>query len=291
MSTQSNETDRLEMRDLRKFDPDVARMMCELVNVYGIRHRIAKDGVHVFLYPPEGTRPFKVGASRPGTSQMRYLERWATEHVAPTLRENQVQALAAKFNDPNKRTRGSRTVKAVPEPTATEPTPEPEVPEPEPTPEPTGEPPIPFGEDEEAPLGYHQHLTVRENKATNWWEADRIVEGSPTNYLCKSCDFTAVSLAQGGAAHQRVHSMTAEERFEISQRGHLAKDHEKIGRRIKVRNAVQVLIEDYALRGLSGEDDKHAKQVEKLTEQLAKVTAERDELKARLDLLREAMRA
>lgn len=94
--------DRIEERSLRKWDRDVRQMIMMLVNQFGVKHRIQKDGVHIMLYPPDGsTRPFKAAASRPPKTQMRYLERFAQEHVPASIAmASATRNLAAVVNDP-----------------------------------------------------------------------------------------------------------------------------------------------------------------------------------------------
>jgi hypothetical protein len=65
-------TDRLDRRDLKKWDTDVADLLLHLVNRAGIKVRMI-DGGHLLLYPPDGSRPFKAAALRKPKTQIAYL--------------------------------------------------------------------------------------------------------------------------------------------------------------------------------------------------------------------------
>jgi hypothetical protein len=58
--------------DLRRFPRPVQDRLLALAR-RGVRHRV-KDGGHVLLYPDDGSRPFKVSASRPAKDTLHYLQ-------------------------------------------------------------------------------------------------------------------------------------------------------------------------------------------------------------------------
>src|SRR6185503_2765459 len=63
-TARTTEEPRLSGADLgNKWDRRVAKFVCDLVNDFGIRYRIA-DGQHLFQYGLDDSRPRKVSASR-----------------------------------------------------------------------------------------------------------------------------------------------------------------------------------------------------------------------------------
>lgn len=269
---------------LKSFDKRVARMVGDLANQFGVRVRMI-DGSHAMLYPLDSSRPFKIAAARPAEQTLDFLEKFAHNHVAPELVGKQVELLAARFNDPTKKRR-VRAVKAV---VAPEPTPDPDGPL-----DPVEDPVQPGSGDvttSEAPPGYHQHFS-QEGKATNWWESD---DGG--HWVCKEGDYETTNL-QRHAAHQRMHSQTAEERSEQTRKANAARDPNREGKRLRARNAIEMLIEDYDLgrvflqrSKVNDASPQAEKKIAALEAKLAKITAERDEYKAKLDLMKEAFSA
>ena len=85
------EKERLKHADIKKFDKQVRSLVLELVNEHGIRHRVAKDGQHLFLYTGEkGVRPYKLASSRPAQSTIPYLQAWVRRHYPDiSLREKE----------------------------------------------------------------------------------------------------------------------------------------------------------------------------------------------------------
>lgn len=303
------ETPRLEMRLLRKFDERVARMMMDLVNTYGVRFRIQKDGQHVLLYPLNEfnqSRPFKVGAHRPGVQGMEHLEKWVKDAVTPALVTSQAEILAEKFNDPSKvrKARASARKEAEPAPKAAPV----RAAKPAVVPEPTPEPVVAPGEgwapaDPTAgtpPEGYVQAYTTREKhgepRPINWWKAiDR------EHWLCKSCDYETDSLGRN-AAHQRAHSQPPAKLAEAGRKAAITRNRNT--KRDKIAAALQIIAEassvefvdersdrkDSQITRLEAQAEKLSAQVEKLTAQRDKAVAERDEYKAKLDIIREGLR-
>jgi hypothetical protein len=323
-------SERLDKRQLRKFDDRVARMVMSLVNEHGVPYRMQKDGVHVLLYPlnnAHGGRPYKVGEARGAEQTMAYLETWVTEAVTPALVASQAELLAAKFNDPTKvrriRKDQSQETQATQEPQETTPSQEAtESPESDATPRVAVEDrKHPFQPDPVDPVAYaalpegaspqpegYIRATARGERNSNrgeplnWW-----VKEDGSHYKCMFCDYEAETL-YGKAAHMRMHTMSAEQRSELSGRAGAAKNERK-----KIEAARMSLLmlaeitgvsltddEKYAVQAdkLKVQADKLKREIENLAEQLTKVTAklekvttERDDLKARYELIREAMRA
>lgn len=70
----------LTSRDLKTFDREVAEYILWLTTEKNVKTRMP-DGMHVLLYPPDGTtRPFKVSRSRPAKASMNYLRKFARDN-------------------------------------------------------------------------------------------------------------------------------------------------------------------------------------------------------------------
>lgn len=265
MSTTTEEP-YLDVRQLRKFDRRVVQMLKELVNTYGVPYRFTgRDGMHLLLYSLGGTgKTYKVSCSVQPETTLNSLEKWVGKEVTPHLVSRQAEALAAKLNDPEKRPH-----RPAPAPVASTPTPEPPAPQdpppapPEPAPAPTGQPPVPFS-GEGAPTGYATWVN-KKGETGPWWKRDGVDE-----WLCKDCGFVANEVS-AIAGHRRVHNP------ELFQRKRAA-------------NYLLKAAEEMGIT-LSSDAPKLEREVERLTAQLEKVTRERDECKARLDLIREGLRA
>lgn len=300
MATMPHENPRLDGRTLRRFPTPVAKMLQELANTYGVRWRMAKDGNHVFLYPPReiagdpnSTRPFKVGSHRPVDQAMRYLEGWVEDYVRPWLMERQQEALASKFNDPTKRQKAA--VEPAVEPVAPQPTPEPPAPQDpapaSPAPDPEGEDPLTFESDPQAdglddlmpPEGYEQWYTQerhsgRRSVKSNWWK-----KVGENEWVCKTCGHT-----QRGDRLEGSHQKSHKDAREIAAAAATARA-KKGARTRKIKRAMLMLSEATGVD--LGDNTALEKKVERLTADLAKVTKERDDYKARLDLIKEGLRA
>lgn len=305
------ENPRLEMRALRSFDERVARMMMDLVNTYGVRFRIQKDGQHVLLYPLNEynrSRPFKVSAHRPGVQGMEHLEKWVKEAVTPALVVSQAEILAEKFNDPSKvrRARAEARKEAEPEPVKAAPVRAVKsAAAPEPTPEPVAAPASEWAPPDPAagtpPEGYEQAYTSRdkggEPRAINWWK-----EIDKGHWLCKSCDYEVEGTLQTHAAHQRAHSQPRAKLTEAGRKAAITRNRKT--KREKITAALQVIAEasdvefvdersdrkDGRITRLEAQAEKLGAQVQRLTAQRDKAVAERDEYKAKLDIIREGLR-
>jgi len=293
MSAAANEKPYLNPRDLRAFDRQVVRAMCELVNTYGVEYKIS--GNHVFLVAPHSTgqeidERLKVSASRQPENQLKFIERWAEKFVRRAKVEEAAEVLAEKFNDPAKKPR----VRAQAKPVATTTTPEP--PAPEPAPEPASAPAPgpdrtePPSTDGQAPEGYHQHIDSRRGIETNWWERD-----GGGKWLCKSCDFTAEGASlRGHGPHQVMHLETQEQRSQRSREAGKSRDNEAAAKRARARNAIRWLAEEFDVELADKDAGRAAREAEKLNRQVAKLeaqvaalTVERDEAVAKLEMAKE----
>lgn len=71
--------DRIHPREMRKYPGAVVALIVDLVNNRGVRYRRV-DGQHLLLYAPDGSRPFKIAASRGANATIGYVTRWFEEH-------------------------------------------------------------------------------------------------------------------------------------------------------------------------------------------------------------------
>lgn len=287
----------LNPRDLKSWDRVVVRALCELVNTYGVRYRIDSNNMHVYLYAPGeqsddvGITKLKASRSRSANQQLHYIEVWAEKYVRPVKVEEAATVLAEKLNDPTKRRHEKAPQKAatsepVPEPTeAPKPSESPSPASPAPTPEPGGEEPLTF-QGGVCPEGYHQHLN-QEGEETNWWVSDT----EPKRYVCKTCGATHRG---NGFAHQRMHSMTYEERRDASLGSNAAKQTEVIStqaRRTRARNAIRFLAEEFDIPLATGTEatkvGRLEQKVARLEQKVADLTKERDDAQAKFELARE----
>jgi len=316
VTVESTESPQLTMRMMRKFPNGVARMVTKLCNEHGVKWRFTKDGNHVLLYPPmaidgdaNSTRPFKVGSHRPEAQGIKYLETWVENYVQPWLLKQQAEELARKVNDPTKTVR-KPAPRPSPAPVAQEPTPPPPTPPspapapPAPAPDPGGTDPVPFTEGEkmlaagiegarkagrelgqfaaerrkeskgladnefatdEAPDGWVGVKDTR-GQAANWWKRP-----GKNEWMCKDCgEIYTQNTGRGG--HQRLHSQATKDSL----------------LRIRTKTHLLGIARDM---GIDLSDDKVSKRIARLEADLAKVTQQRDDLQARYDLIKEAMKA
>jgi len=290
VSAQQHHEEHFDSTQLKTFDRRVTRFITDLANDYGVRVRVL-DGSHVILYGLDGEGSLKVSASRQAEQSLGYLEKFTREHVAPSLTTVKAEALAEHFNDPTKKRRTRATKKAA------APTPAPAL---EVAPDPVPAPPAKVERTEDRtvrdlnpdavpPKGYEQHFG-QDGTPLNWWKKIGVRE-----WLCKSCDFTASGSLHGAGAHTGLHTLTPEQRAANSSLAGRSRDDVMAGKRTKARNAIRFLASEYGIELAEGRaarsDSKKDEKIARLTRQLDKVTAERDDLQARLDLIREGLRA
>jgi hypothetical protein len=55
-------------------------MVADLVMHHGMGVSVRAGQGHLFLYPSDGTKPFRVRAGMPAKWTLRYLSRWAVLH-------------------------------------------------------------------------------------------------------------------------------------------------------------------------------------------------------------------
>lgn len=301
MSAATQEKPYLNPRDLKAWDVKVVRALCALVNEYGVRYRLDKNQMHIFLFAPgaadDTVSKFKASRSRPAEQTLKYVEQWAVKYVRPAKVEEALPKLAEKFNDPTKKPH-ERTTKERSEAasaaherrTASTPTPAPKEPA-----MPVSAPPAPVLEfkgdpqedglddlmSDEPPKGYEPY-NKSDGTESRFWKKTGAEE-----WVCKDCGWPATNPAQF-SGHYKVHNqpMFARKRFIA----HLTRAAKEVG--IDLADYEMSVEAHKAVRKAKVADTSGlTKQIEKLTADLEKVTQERDDLRARLALLKEAMGA
>lgn len=66
-------------RELNAFPRAVRQRVAEVISEHDCRYRVQSGSGHVLLYADDGSRPFKVSASRMEERTLRYLNRWVAE--------------------------------------------------------------------------------------------------------------------------------------------------------------------------------------------------------------------
>lgn len=91
MTTTQLETT-VTVKELKGIPRKTAAILMRLINNHNVRYRIQQGGGHVFLYDgSQQTHPYKISASRPEETTLRYLNEWIEEHV-PAYFEREVTA-------------------------------------------------------------------------------------------------------------------------------------------------------------------------------------------------------
>lgn len=76
------ESIRITPKDLGTIPRRTAEIVCDLVNNYGVRHRLQKGAGHLFLYNgSQQERPYKISASRPEETTLSFLMKWIDQNV------------------------------------------------------------------------------------------------------------------------------------------------------------------------------------------------------------------
>jgi hypothetical protein len=285
VSAMADEKPYLNPRDLKAFDRKVVRALCDLVNKYGVEYKMT-GGTGIVLIPPHGSHNdvserLKVSSKRQAEASLRYIEQWAIKHVRPAKMEEALPKLAERFNDPEKKPhpKTQKAAEPAPEKPVEKPATVPSAPAPAVKPE---APQIETSQGSQAPpKGFEQAYAVSTGEAMNWW-----VSADQKTWICKECGHTT-SDAKTRGGHMRRHSeatdrSTKAQRVQTHIRGIIEEAdvdlvvYTKAEHRRLIREQAPVV------------DDR---EVEALRTQLAKVTREREDLQARLDLFREALQA
>lgn len=262
MSAMTTDQSALSRGDLRKYPREVADVLLEAVNTYGVPYRLI-DGNHIRLYC--GDReviPFKASASREGKYTLPYLTSWLDEHWpawAEREKEQQQQqeteeslvALQAHFGG------GAEE---------TEEKPEQQEPEPE-------------------------WVEYRNSRGKSYG-----FETDGSRYRCRECGHS-MGTSRGLHLHAVMHSDKHEEHVRKSAEAKRAKSEERRLREQQEREdarifeSLQMLAEHHGYSLLPKGESVPSEEVESLREQVETLTREKGEIETRLALVREAFSA
>lgn len=265
MSAMTTSDIRITPRDLGAIPRPVATVICELVNLHGVTYRIPRGGGHVFLYNGEtGTRPFKISGSRPAESTLTFLNKWIAENVPEFGKEDrpvtkdEVAALAERVNTEPK------PLKSVPPKTA--------------------------GNDTNA-MG-----DIAPEPEWKPFKYGFVTDGEIFKCTYKDCTYTQES-SRGLHLHEYRHTQP-EKIVEQSANAGRAAGLAAQQRLVMRQEAVRVLAEAHGLKIVGADEAKMVNQFEKMASENEKLQAkvaeqakEIDDLKARISLIKEAMKA
>jgi hypothetical protein len=249
VSAAMTEQPTLNPSDLRPtFSKKVATLVAQLVNDYGVRYRIQKDGGHILMYNGEQQNgPHKVSASRPEEDTLHWLNRWIDRNV-PEYREREVTPA---------------TLKALAEAVNTTDTHEVE------------EPQV-----ESSKWAEHKH----------GFETD----GEVFRCLAKGCGYTRTD-PRGLHLHALKHDKSRHR--DALQQGTETRALKAEQKKIMVSEALRLLADAHGMVVIP-KDEHDSKglasaqaEVERLTAANEKLRKELDDTKARLDLIKQAMKA
>lgn len=291
----STTTQVLNRSNLSAYSRPIQDFILNAVGKDGLDYKIKNNGT--LLYPPDGSTAITVFA-RNSDRQIRSLEQWYRKHVLPSREEPVadkavIEKLAEKMNDPIEHPMGKRTgdpgapIRVDYQPAAPVETPVAQ--------DAVVEPPAAVAVVPkavvESDVEWHQ-LVKRDKTPSPWWDTD-----GNGNYRCRACHEEGKSyikennIGLGGHVHATHKGGTKAIRDpEAQARGH----NTRIRRNKMVRDvalAVQALVEEYDNNSPSGigiDFGGNSAKVAQLERQVADLVAERDELLARLALMKEA---
>jgi hypothetical protein len=266
----------LDRRDLRAYDKTLQDFVLHCVNTLGIRYRANQNSI--LLFPPDGTSPMSVFA-RNSQKQLRPLEKWFTEHVAPSFEteekvdEEDLKKLAAAKNHPVEHPK-VETKKAEPA---------------------KPEEYLPPREDEDTPRGKSYEIPTALPGNTEWvpWvrgdgTTDDIIETNGEQMRCRLCAGTdheylqAASRSIGG--HKRIyHTDTSDMHSPEAREKATQTKRQRVMANSQVIQAIDLLMN---ASGYNPNPD--TERIEELETQLAAAIQRAEELEAKLALIREA---
>lgn len=247
-------------KDLGSIPRKTSSLVCDLVNNYGVRHRLQKGGGHLYLYNGETqTRPYKISASRPEETTLAFLYQWIEENVPEyaqreEVRENDLRLLASGVTTKD-------TIDAD-----------------EPEPEPTAE-------------GRTRCYTAKGD--------DLQFETDGEIYYCLRCSYTQ-NHRRGMHLHNARHELSKGEQAERISRSVETRKLRAQQRDQLIEHALAVIVKEHgftlggdekALQDAEADLERYRKRTASDAKKIADLTAERDDLKAKLSLIKEAMRA
>lgn len=297
-------------RDLTGFGQEYQDIILKAVNDYGVRFRMTSRGI--LLYPPDGTDPRSI-PMRTNPRTIKATRIWFVKHVAlegpneklsksaqEAVMEERAVELARHLNGPEH---------PVPEPPAKVSVPTTEVSErltesvkaaaagdlhPRPESSKVQSTETDLSDDE----GWVTFTTAKGHEEREHWETKNGL------HRCRICKAEGVEFVTENArtmgGHWFTHHGDAREKLWSNPEAQEAKvEGLRVGRMTReVKKALDILAPLVEVELSAREERKHTARVDALTKQiasleaqLAKVTQERDDHKARLELLREAMKA
>lgn len=261
-------TETIAKKNLRSYHRDVQALLMDLINNHGVGYRI-QDGNHILLYSGQESstlRPFKVASARRPEGQMRYLSKWALEHVPSYAASLESAASTAEQVEESPPVAPEVLTVAAEEP---QPTPEPEV-----------------SEYHEAATEYAKWVTYvnSEGRENTGYETDG------TTIRCRECVGTDTEYvttdARGLGGHTRVHHSETAPMWSDEARAKAVATRAARAREKKIEAAVGLIAE--AL-GVETETTALENRIEELTEELAAANKRADDAEAKLALMREAL--
>jgi hypothetical protein len=264
----------LGMQDLAGYNKDVARLVIRLVEERGLTWKLSKNTL--LLFPTDDTAPFKVWARN--TQHVATLVKWAERHApaaadTPATTES-IEALAAIVNGPEHPAPEDTTMSAAPADEDTRPVIE-ITPDPDPEPQPADITRPPGKREWQA----HEHVgDARPYRMTNGELHPQIMEfSSPWGewfYWCKDCQEFIAGFKSIGAHTRWRHSPKPTPPLIELPSGDVAD---------VAAEQVATIVKD-AIRQALADSDGLAAQNAALREQV-------EQLKARVELISEALRA
>lgn len=322
-----DEAPSITRRELRAYHEDLIDVVMRAVNDYGVRYRLRNNGV--LLYPPDGSTPYTINA-RNSDSQVRQARRWFVTHVVgvqegkghPLVKDP--EPLAEDIDIREKARLLAEKMNSEEHPVPEEP--EPETPSqrrarkaqeraeaaakataaPKPTPPPKAIAKAvaqareeaemePVGENREAPEDFHVretgdyeegwriYVTSRDEQRPEW-------ETDGTWLRCRRCGWATTKANRMGGHVITGHNKEVQQKLwgpEAQEKKRETRARHRL--ETQVEKAVDLLNE--ALGRSAGDSSKLEKTIARLTAERDQWKAKAEETQARLDLMREALRA
>jgi hypothetical protein len=264
----------LTSNQIVKYPATVRELLLYIVNDLRVRHR-AIDGTHMVLYPPDGvSRPFKVAAARQKESQIKYLNEQFLDKYG-----------LARMDAAKEPVKHFTTTRTEPEPVSDSLSPGPVEPEPaNPPSEPSGAP----EPDSVQPGPVLRPLTPGRTRVLHSrTEVPLMFETDGERYYCivGGCDYWTDNRRPIGA-HTKTHTDSDESKALRAQRSGEAR-HTNSQLVKAMKSATRELMG--ALDWSVAEDQSLV--IEQLHQELAAAKKEVSDLRAKIDLMKEALGA
>lgn len=250
--TTTTEAPTIDIRDLAAYPRPVARVIAEAVNKHGVGYRLM-DGGHIRLFNGDrGVTPRKVSAHSKEQVSLRRLLTWLETNVA-TWPKDEVTPLAVETL--------AEVINTSPKPARTRGTP----------------------------------VTATTETTEEWTPVKYGFEQNGDTFRCTTCGYERTGNNRGLHLHAAKHDDSGSQ-SENGKKGGEARALRAQQRKVHRQEAVRILAEQNGLKVVEKDVDlkavaKSEKEMARLQAQVEKLTTERDELRARLDLMKEALRA